>query len=106
MCVCCRSTRRIPYVIFTRWRSPMLLARRALVCGALLVVFGASLAVRAQAPDPMIGTWILNLAKSHYDPGTAPKSETRSFDFSQDGKILCTFHRVSAQGTRSFGHWL
>jgi len=27
-------------------------------------------------PDPLIGTWILNVAKSKYTPGPAPKSST------------------------------
>ena len=30
----------------------------------------------AQAADPMNGTWKLNLAKSTFDPGPAPKSQT------------------------------
>jgi hypothetical protein len=79
---------------------------RNAVSGLLLAMLGGPLAVRGQAPEPLIGTWVLNLAKSQYDPGTAPKSEIRDFDYSRDGMILCTFHRVSAQGARSFGHWL
>ena len=30
--------------------------------------------------DPVIGTWILNLAKSMYRPGPAPKSQTRTYE--------------------------
>jgi hypothetical protein len=33
----------------------------------------------AQAGDPLIGTWVLNVAKSTYSPGPAPKSETRTY---------------------------
>ena len=32
--------------------------------------------VAAQKPDPLLGTWILNVAKSKYAPGPAPKSST------------------------------
>jgi hypothetical protein len=31
---------------------------------------------RAQAPDPLVGTWKLDVAKSSYKPGPAPKSAT------------------------------
>ncbi len=30
----------------------------------------------AQAPDPLVGTWHLDVAKSTYKPGPAPKSAT------------------------------
>jgi hypothetical protein len=33
-------------------------------------------AVGAQAPDPIVGTWRLDVAKSTYKPGPAPKSTT------------------------------
>lgn len=32
--------------------------------------------VGAQAPDPLVGTWKLNVAKSMYSPGPAPQSST------------------------------
>ena len=40
---------------------------------ALTVVPGL---VRAQAPDPIVGNWKLDVAKSTYKPGPAPKSTT------------------------------
>ena len=40
---------------------------------ALTVVPGV---VAAQAPDPIVGTWKLDVAKSTYKPGPAPKSTT------------------------------
>lgn len=40
------------------------------------VGFGLAVAVRAQAPKELFGTWKLNLAKSKYSPGPAPKSMT------------------------------
>ena len=32
--------------------------------------------VGAQTPDPLVGTWKLNVAKSMYSPGPAPQSST------------------------------
>jgi len=37
-------------------------------------------AAGAQAPDPAVGTWKLDLAKSTYKPGPAPKSATVVID--------------------------
>ena len=36
----------------------------------------SSVSSRAQAPDPFVGTWKLDVAKSTYKPGPAPKSLT------------------------------
>jgi hypothetical protein len=51
---------------------------RSLVVAGLgfLIATGAAL---AQATDPVVGTWELNVAKSAYSPGPAPKSETRIY---------------------------
>jgi hypothetical protein len=35
--------------------------------------------------EPFAGTWKLDVAKSKYDPGPAPKSQTRTWDAS--GKV-------------------
>ena len=35
--------------------------------------------------DPFVGTWKLDVAKSKYDPGPAPKSQTRTWG--ADGKV-------------------
>jgi hypothetical protein len=54
--------------------------RRGVVCGVvvtLTVVLGAGLGqVAAQSSNPRLGTWKLNVAKSKYDPGPAPQSNT------------------------------
>jgi hypothetical protein len=44
------------------------------------------LAAAAQAPDPLVGTWKLDVAKSTYKPGPAPKSAT--VVISAEGKAL------------------
>jgi hypothetical protein len=50
----------------------MTIARRSI---GVLVLLVASVAW-AQTSDPMSGTWKLNVAKSKYSPGPAPKSQT------------------------------
>ena len=50
---------------------------RTLVVGvAILGVSLFPIPASSQAADPWVGTWVLNLAKSTYSPGPAPKSTT------------------------------
>src|SRR5439155_4598828 len=47
----------------------------------LVVLVAADVAqLSAQGKDPRIGTWKLNVAKSKYDPGPAPQSQTLKVD--------------------------
>jgi hypothetical protein len=62
----------------------------------LLAVAGSS-AVRAQS-NPLVGTWKLNLTKSRYDPGSTPKSLTRTVEAQSNG-VQYTFEGVAADGT-------
>src|SRR5438445_13729438 len=85
-----------------------------LVCGDIRLPLAAQVArpegqlvrrsATEQAPDELIGTWSLNVAKSRY-AGTPPLSGGRSFDYTRDGLILCIYHTENADGTRGFGHW-
>jgi hypothetical protein len=84
----------------------MYAACRTLVLSLVLLSICPGLGTFAQGREQIIGTWILNLEKSQYAAGQAPKSEVRSFDDRTDGMILCTFHRETARGDRHFGHWL
>lgn len=59
---------------------------------------------RETAPPALIGTWVLNVSKSKF-PGSAPKSETRTFDYTVDGALLHTYAAVRADGVNTFGHW-
>lgn len=71
-------------------------AMRSLVCASLVAVLVAvvmSLETSAQAADPFIGAWKLNLAKSTFSPGPAPK--TGSVTFSAAGAGF----RAVIQGT-------
>ena len=51
----------------------------------------------AQAGDPAIGTWKLNVAKSTYSPGPAPKSLTNKIEPWEGGRKV-TGDGVDAQG--------
>lgn len=62
---------------------------------SLFAVVSAS-AVRAQS-NPLTGTWKLNLEKSKYEPGPAPKSLTRTVDANADGAKY-SFEGVAADG--------
>ena len=47
--------------------------------------------VSSQSPDPAIGTWRLNVSKSRYEPGPAPKKETITFaQVGSDTKVIIT----------------
>jgi hypothetical protein len=62
---------------------------------ALLAVVG-SCTLRAQS-NPLAGTWKLDVAKSKYDPGPAPKSLTRAVEAQGNG-VKYTFEGVAADG--------
>ena len=49
--------------------------------------------------DPAIGTWSLDVGKSKYEPGPAPKSEMRTYESMPDGTIRLTIHINMADGT-------
>jgi hypothetical protein len=83
---------------------------RQLILRLVLVLLVPVVTLSAQSPpaqaprDPLIGTWQLNVAKSTY-PGTPPKSQIRTFDYTIDGMILVAYETVNAQGAKSFAHW-
>jgi hypothetical protein len=47
---------------------------------AAVGVLALGVSAAAQAPDPLVGTWKLDVAKSTYKPGPAPKSVTVVID--------------------------
>jgi hypothetical protein len=79
---------------------------RLLLC--LVLVVGAvtptrPLLLAQQSPttiaaDPIIGVWDLNVAKSKYVPGPAPKSQTRIYELHPKG-VKTTIKTDSADGT-------
>jgi hypothetical protein len=71
--------------------------KRVLVLAAIVLVAAAG-ASRLQAQsNPLVGTWKLDVAKSKFDPGPAPKSLTRTVEAQGDG-VKYTFDGVSADG--------
>jgi len=78
------------------------LARGSAVAGfAVVAWFASAPALRAQA-DPLIGRWVLNVARSTYEPGPAPRSEIRVYQaFGGVAKgIKATFDRVDSVGKK------
>src|SRR5262245_52248160 len=73
--------------------------RSIVVCFAVLTVV-ALLSVTVMAADNLAGTWKLNVAKSKYSPGPAPKSNTIKFD-AVDGGIKLTADGMDAQGRKT-----
>jgi hypothetical protein len=57
---------------------------RTLAFGAVLTLGVPAVSLFAQAADPASGTWELNLAKSKFSPGPAPKSQTRTYEVTGD----------------------
>ena len=70
---------------------------RTLVLGSLLAIAAPTAVVSAQAGDPVIGTWELNVAKSKYTPGPGPKSETRTYTATANG------YKFSSKGVGADG---
>ncbi len=66
------------------------------------VVFGLSLVLvgtgAAPAADNLLGTWKLNVAKSKYSPGPAPKSSTTRWETVPAGGLKITSDGVDAAG--------
>lgn len=52
----------------------------------------------AQAADAWLGTWKLNVAKSSYSPGPAPRSGTSRFEMSSGGGVKVISDGVDAGG--------
>jgi hypothetical protein len=70
---------------------------RALWTLVAVLSLSVPLAIQAQA-DSQIGTWKLNLAKSNYNPGPPPKSETRVYEAFGTKGVTARFGRVDAEG--------
>jgi hypothetical protein len=72
----------------TPWWAPI-----GLVLGLVAVLPTPAFA----KPDPFVGTWILNIAKSTFSPGPAPKDQTAVYAAVAGG------YRVTATGTNGDG---
>ena len=70
--------------------------RRVVVLGIAFTLFGIHPA--AQRAEPVLGTWVLNVAKSTFSPGPAPKSESHTYVMA-DQETKVTFKGVSEPRT-------
>jgi hypothetical protein len=75
-------------------------ARTITMVGLLSAALGS--AGIAQTPDPGIGTWKLNVAKSKYSPGPAPKSSTVTIASAGQG-VKVVIDGVGPDGSKV--HW-
>jgi hypothetical protein len=73
-----------------------------LIAGTLLTIGSSAIGLAADAVDPVVGTWTLNLAKSKFDPGPAWKSQTRTYAQTADG-IALSYSGVAADGSAVSG---
>src|SRR5579864_4459155 len=63
---------------------------------SILAIAAASQTMHAQN-DRRIGTWKLNLEKSTFNPGPAPKSQTRTYEVEGNG-VKTSVEGVGADG--------
>ena len=70
----------------------------ACVVVGVAALFVAS-AAHAQAPEPIVGTWKLDVAKSTYKPGPAPKTSTLIIEPVGKGGMKVAVDAVQGDGT-------
>lgn len=61
-------------------------------------VLAVALPVYAQAADPFVGTWTLNVAKSKYTPGPVPKSITSTYEAAGKGYKISVKNESASGG--------
>jgi hypothetical protein len=62
-----------------------------------LAFFSSTLPAFGQGVDSFVGTWMLNLAKSTFDPGPAPRSNASTFEAVGQG-LKVTAEGIDVQG--------
>jgi hypothetical protein len=71
---------------------------RLLKFASILALAAVACAPAFAQNNPAVGTWKLNVEKSKYNPGPAPKSLTRTLE-AQGDNVKYSFEGVSAEGT-------
>jgi hypothetical protein len=71
---------------------------RLFLTSTVVLVAVLALTIIAWGADSNVGTWKLNLAKSTFSPGPAPKSATLTIE-AHDGGIKYTVDGENAQGS-------
>jgi hypothetical protein len=77
--------------------------RRLLACAAIAMIAAASGTSIAAAPDPVVGTWQLNVLKSTFSVGPVIRSQTRTYSQSGD-KITLVMKTAGADGKEVTTH--
>jgi len=85
-------------------RLKELAMRTFIVALGVLVFAPVGIELAAQSTDPVVGTWELNVAKSKFSPGPAPKSETRTYAVAGQ-EIKATSKGVDGTGKAVTGEW-
>ena len=70
---------------------------RTIILAAMTAMLVPVSQTLAQGTDPSNGTWVLNLEKSKFDPGPAPKSQTRTYEV-VGGVVKMSGKGVDAEG--------
>jgi hypothetical protein len=74
-------------------------ARKSAFTLGVILIAGLSI-LSAQGADPRVGTWHLNVAKSKYSPGPAPKSQMLKIEAAGKGETVSS-ETVSATGEKT-----
>ena len=85
------------------------MTRSMMVVALLLLAGGRAQPASAQATqgDPMVGTWVLNVARSTYQPGaTPPRASSYRYENRPDGFTLWVAATVGATGNPGFSYSL
>jgi hypothetical protein len=85
------------------------MTRSTIVAGLLILTAALSESASAQAArgDPMAGTWVLNVARSTYAPGTTPpRASSYRYENRPDGFTLWVAATVNATGNPGFSYSL
>ena len=82
----------------------------AVICAVVAASIGAGISLHAfqtapAKPDPIIGIWQLNAAKSNYFPGPGPISETRTYKRGPNGVEGTIERRLPAAGPSASSTW-
>lgn len=59
---------------------------------------------REMAPAALLGVWKADIAASTYG-ANPPREHFRSFQYTEDGKVMVHFGTINAAGAMSHGHW-
>ena len=76
--------------------------KRAIALGIITLCFVVGTALAA---DMTVGTWKLNLAKSKYSPGPAPKSQTIKIEATGDN-MKVTIDGIDGEGKPTHSEWV